>query len=56
MESAKFKLEKDKYSLIKAIEKLCHRQLSIVEQEETRKQKQVSVKEPPTRVERPEDL
>jgi transketolase len=46
----------DKYSLIKAIEKLCHRQLSIVEQEETRKQKQVSVKEPPTRVERPEDL
>lgn len=43
----------DKYSLIKAIEKLCHRQLSIVEQEETRKQKQVSVKEP---IERPEDL
>jgi transketolase len=46
----------DKYRLIKAIENLCHRQLSIVEQEETRKQKQVSVKEPPTHVERPEDL
>ncbi len=46
----------DKYSLIKAIEKLCHRKLMIIEQKEARGQKRESVKEQYASVDRPEDL
>jgi transketolase len=47
----------DKFSLIKAIEKLCHRKLITVEQEAARREnKRESVKEQSVGVDRPEDL
>eukprot|EP00985_Skeletonema_marinoi_P002389 scaffold999_cov136-Skeletonema_marinoi.AAC.1 len=46
----------DKYSLIKAIEELCHKKLIIVDQEDAMGQTRVAVKEAPVSVERPEDL